>query len=134
MDVKKIIEIPSIPEDLRLACFSGTDAQIEKAEQMYAFNEHLISKIFNNILSGKFQIVWWDKRILRKSNAGIPDGVTICRRILHKSTRHNGLQLSTIHIVNGKQIPIMHADFPTWDKNKWTEEIGFNGGELINVA
>lgn len=131
MNTNNIITIPKVPERLRLAWFTGTDAEQQKLETLECDITGLLQYVFDYVFSGACLCAWWDRQKLTSAT-----GRHIIQRCaLHRSARHNGLQLSFYDILDGSEIqPVMHADFERPDYQKFLREAGHHGGQVIHMA
>ena len=125
------IEIPAIPERLRLAWFTGTEAEQEELETLESDISCLLQYVFDSVFSGSCSCAWWDSREVTNATGQH----IVQRRALHRSTRHNGLQLSFYDILDGSEVrPVMHVDFKQLDYQKFMQEAGGLGGQIVHMA
>lgn len=131
MVINNIIMIPKVPERLRLAWFTGTEAEQEELETLESDISGLLQYVFDSVFSGAVTCAWWDRQKVTSTT-----GRHIIQRCaLHRSSRHNGLQLSYYDILDGSDIlPVMHVDFEHPDYEKFVRESGYNGGQVVHMA
>lgn len=116
----KKIKVLAIPEKLRLAVWRDDENDIKACERMEDERLAAFKGVFDDIMAGVATVAYWDDVKTRS------DGTkTIQRKILHRSTRCDGLQLSFLHIVGGENIPMSHQTFEKWDARRFWREHGY---------
>lgn len=131
MTTNNIITIPRVPERLRLAWFTGTEAEQEELETLESDISGFLQYVFDSVFSGSCSCAWWDRQEVTSATGRH----VVQRCTLHRSTRHNGLQLSFYDILDGSEVsPVMHADFEQPDYHKFLREAGHHGGQIVHMA
>jgi len=96
MEARKTLNIPEIPDRLRLAYFRGTDAEQAELEKLEAARDGIFSEVFRAVSSGAASVAWWT----------VQGGASL--RILHRSTRYaDGLQLSRLWVRGADRVGIV---------------------------
>lgn len=131
MTTISIITVPKVPERLRLVWFTGTDTEHQELEALESDISGFMQYVFDYVFFGTCLCAWWDRQKVTSAT-----GQHIIQRCaLHRSARHNGLQLSFYDILDGSEIqPVMHADFERPDYAKFLREAGHHGGQVIHMA
>lgn len=116
----KKISVKAIPERLRACYFRDNENDIAEYEKFENARIKAFKAVFDEIMSGGASVAYWDDAPV-VSVSGVS---CVIRRVLHPSTRCDGLQLTTFHLINGEEIPTMHQTFETWEKHRFTMESG----------